>query len=414
MSSHLHHYFTKIGGNVSLPSSSSKPSFLADYSNPTPGDSGPSSKTTQIFMPKANQSLTKINLAMPHSPLLQRRESRSLGRPHVNSTFEGPISGKRKSSATSIPERIVQVFDGFRRDSNGIRRTSVDKQRPPPSTTLILNDSETKQVQPISSTVPLSPNVNSVPLKIHEPKNHEVCMKSSIIENHDLSLAPKRVEADNSSLFSLIVHDSGSNDDEFLQEATMSTFHEVLSQPFSQIAQHQTSMLSVPTSSNPAINNTNIIAEEFNIKKKALSSIEEKQQISSVSPEPDEEPLSKEVPFNIFLSIFLLPAFDGKGKIIDVELFDKEDTKNVSFLVNGIHPKSYFHTLWDLLTVCASLVYLWYIPFLATFSSFETRNSEIVSLACTITFTLDTVVELATPKPSEINPLCSLREYEMA
>ncbi|ORY49314.1 hypothetical protein BCR33DRAFT_713683 [Rhizoclosmatium globosum] len=110
--------------------------------------------------------------------------------------------------------------------------------------------------------------------------------------------------------------------------------------------------------------------------------------------------------------IFLLPAFDGKGKIIDVELFDKEDVKNVSFLTNGIHPKSYFHTVWDLFVTCMSLVYLCYIPFLISFATYEESEIVTFSLALTTTFALDTCVALATPQPMEQNPLCSLREYE--
>ncbi|KAJ3027377.1 UNVERIFIED_CONTAM: hypothetical protein HDU68_003950 [Siphonaria sp. JEL0065] len=58
--------------------------------------------------------------------------------------------------------------------------------------------------------------------------------------------------------------------------------------------------------------------------------------------EYSEFPVLKRIQF-----FFLLPAFDAKGKQITLNYFDSSDFDALNFKKTGLHPKSYFNTLWD-------------------------------------------------------------------
>ncbi|KAI9327799.1 hypothetical protein BDR26DRAFT_78948 [Obelidium mucronatum] len=75
--------------------------------------------------------------------------------------------------------------------------------------------------------------------------------------------------------------------------------------------------------------------------------------------------LKKATSLNWFQIVCLLPAFDGKGKVIDLELLDQADTNNVSLFINGLHPKSFFNTIWDFIMSSKGL-FFWYIVSLNT------------------------------------------------
>ncbi|KAJ3298601.1 Potassium voltage-gated channel sub H member 7 [Rhizoclosmatium sp. JEL0117] len=100
--------------------------------------------------------------------------------------------------------------------------------------------------------------------------------------------------------------------------------------------------------------------------------------------------------FNWSLVAFLYPAFDGKGQWIQLSQFDKVDMSNVSFLVNGLHPRSFFNTYFDFT-----------ISLLQRFDLF--KLNEILPTI----FFIETCVNMCTPQPRISNPICNYREYEM-
>ncbi|KAJ3354599.1 anaphase-promoting complex subunit Hcn1 [Entophlyctis luteolus] len=67
---------------------------------------------------------------------------------------------------------------------------------------------------------------------------------------------------------------------------------------------------------------------------------------------------------NLFLIWFLLPSFDNKGGLLDLEEFDSTDFDNVSFLTCGFHPRSKFNTFWDLYMAVVYSLSVWLIPLL--------------------------------------------------
>ncbi|KAJ3074959.1 hypothetical protein HDU99_001624, partial [Rhizoclosmatium hyalinum] len=47
----------------------------------------------------------------------------------------------------------------------------------------------------------------------------------------------------------------------------------------------------------------------------------------------------------------LIPAFDSKGRRITIDQFNGSDFEGISFAMNGLHPKSLFITVFDVLMV---------------------------------------------------------------
>ncbi|KAJ3228346.1 hypothetical protein HDU78_009802 [Chytriomyces hyalinus] len=86
----------------------------------------------------------------------------------------------------------------------------------------------------------------------------------------------------------------------------------------------------------------------------------------------------------IYLVFFLLPAFDNKGRTLRLDQFEQADFDTINFLVNGLHPKSTFSTVWDF---------------------FMSGNVTIV-------FSVDSLVSIITPQSFDLNEMCSFREYE--
>ncbi|KAJ3394094.1 hypothetical protein HDU84_000122 [Entophlyctis sp. JEL0112] len=58
--------------------------------------------------------------------------------------------------------------------------------------------------------------------------------------------------------------------------------------------------------------------------------------------------------YQAWFIMFLFPAFDQKGRKLTADQFDETDFESINFFVNGIHPKSYFSTLWDAIIACRS------------------------------------------------------------
>ncbi|TPX60181.1 hypothetical protein CcCBS67573_g09028 [Chytriomyces confervae] len=115
-----------------------------------------------------------------------------------------------------------------------------------------------------------------------------------------------------------------------------------------------------------------------------------------------------------FLLQFLLPAYDNKGKPVTLEVFEPQDIENISFGVNGLHPKSHFNTIWDLVGVGLFLYFCWYIPIVICFNDdFSILDETKFSIAMSAIYVLDSIVFMLTPTPSLSSTLMySFREYE--
>ncbi|KAJ3017275.1 UNVERIFIED_CONTAM: anaphase-promoting complex subunit Hcn1 [Siphonaria sp. JEL0065] len=61
--------------------------------------------------------------------------------------------------------------------------------------------------------------------------------------------------------------------------------------------------------------------------------------------------------YDLFSYYFLIPAFDCRGRKIPWDQFDQSDFDDMSFTVNGIHPKSRFMTGFDILIICFGPTY---------------------------------------------------------
>ncbi|KAJ3293686.1 anaphase-promoting complex subunit Hcn1 [Rhizoclosmatium sp. JEL0117] len=59
--------------------------------------------------------------------------------------------------------------------------------------------------------------------------------------------------------------------------------------------------------------------------------------------------------YQTYLVCFLLPAFDNKGRKLELDQFEEEDFESIQFGINGLHPKSYFNTGWDFIITILKL-----------------------------------------------------------
>ncbi|KAJ3058528.1 hypothetical protein HDU99_006767, partial [Rhizoclosmatium hyalinum] len=48
-----------------------------------------------------------------------------------------------------------------------------------------------------------------------------------------------------------------------------------------------------------------------------------------------------------FALLFLLPAYDNKGRVLNLEQFDRSDFDDATFRLCGFHPRSVFISYWD-------------------------------------------------------------------
>ncbi|KAJ3012238.1 UNVERIFIED_CONTAM: hypothetical protein HDU68_001309 [Siphonaria sp. JEL0065] len=53
-----------------------------------------------------------------------------------------------------------------------------------------------------------------------------------------------------------------------------------------------------------------------------------------------------------FVLWFLLPAFDNKGRPLDLEQFDRSDFDDATFELCGMHPRSCFISYWNFFMTC--------------------------------------------------------------
>ncbi|ORY44190.1 hypothetical protein BCR33DRAFT_236984 [Rhizoclosmatium globosum] len=112
------------------------------------------------------------------------------------------------------------------------------------------------------------------------------------------------------------------------------------------------------------------------------------------------------------LLTFLLPVFDSKGRIVDLFHFEKAEIDNLSFSRNGLHPRSLFNTVWDLVVIVMFLIFTWLIPFFISFYDAPVEQFPLFSIVMTVTFALESITSVLTPQPKAANVLYSFREYE--
>ncbi|ORY41959.1 hypothetical protein BCR33DRAFT_851968 [Rhizoclosmatium globosum] len=118
--------------------------------------------------------------------------------------------------------------------------------------------------------------------------------------------------------------------------------------------------------------------------------------------------------FDYFSYYCLIPAYDSKGKRITWDQFDASDFNEISFLRNGLHPKSIVITYFDVITVLANIICLAEVPFIIGFNSvLPDSYGEYFSVIITIVFSIESLVAISTPN-SQIGKttIYSIREYE--
>ncbi|KAI9338254.1 hypothetical protein BDR26DRAFT_863288 [Obelidium mucronatum] len=129
---------------------------------------------------------------------------------------------------------------------------------------------------------------------------------------------------------------------------------------------------------------------------------------------PTTTPAQKSVVNSIwhgYLFLFLLPAFDNKGRPLTSDQFDGSDLDGISFGVHGLHPKSYFCTALDFVMSFLMFACLWIVPFII---SYHLDYASILGLSMIVTtvFAIDTTISCFTPQSSNLHAMCSFREYE--
>ncbi|KAI9338210.1 hypothetical protein BDR26DRAFT_919486 [Obelidium mucronatum] len=128
------------------------------------------------------------------------------------------------------------------------------------------------------------------------------------------------------------------------------------------------------------------------------------------SPVPVESPMASRlrILYQYYLVCFLLPAYDNKGRKLTLDQFDEADFDSIRFWVNGLHPKSYFNTVWDFVMSIAYFVILWIIPYVVAFNGPWTP----ITLFITFVFSANTFMSTITPQSQNVHEMCSFREYE--
>ncbi|KAI8618729.1 hypothetical protein BC830DRAFT_902696 [Chytriomyces sp. MP71] len=107
----------------------------------------------------------------------------------------------------------------------------------------------------------------------------------------------------------------------------------------------------------------------------------------------------------------LIPAFGSNGQLLSKE-FDAKDISELSFLANGMHPKSYFNTICDLIIIIQFIVVVWFVPFLVAYQE-DDGIRHLVSGVLSILFAVNTAISGVTPISKVSNTIiCTVAEYE--
>ncbi|KAI8621375.1 hypothetical protein BC830DRAFT_1163823 [Chytriomyces sp. MP71] len=124
--------------------------------------------------------------------------------------------------------------------------------------------------------------------------------------------------------------------------------------------------------------------------------------------------LEKILMLDSFTRFCLIPAYDHKGHRVGTKILRETDIGNVSFIVNGIHPRSLFFNVWDLFMSVSMLGIVYTIPFVAAFNpDYDIVNMHALSACLTVLFAVDTAVSCVTPLvPIAATNNHNLAEYE--
>ncbi|KAI8619990.1 hypothetical protein BC830DRAFT_657340 [Chytriomyces sp. MP71] len=91
--------------------------------------------------------------------------------------------------------------------------------------------------------------------------------------------------------------------------------------------------------------------------------------------------IKEEFQHHHFVLNFLIPVFDNKGRVVDLDQFDRADIADAAFSVCGLHPRSLFSSYWDFVMTILYLLMLWLLPFSICFTitDFDSPNSRGIS-----------------------------------
>ncbi|TPX73658.1 hypothetical protein CcCBS67573_g05082 [Chytriomyces confervae] len=137
--------------------------------------------------------------------------------------------------------------------------------------------------------------------------------------------------------------------------------------------------------------------------------------LSSASPAPSRKQsvIADAKTPTFFERYFLFPAYDHKGRRISVESLAIFGKIEVSFLVNGLHPRSLFSNLWDLLFGIVIFVLFWLIPLVAAYNPiYNLCSINLLAVSISIILLLDSILSLATPLLVNSDFSFDLGEYE--
>ncbi|KAJ3236247.1 Potassium/sodium hyperpolarization-activated cyclic nucleotide-gated channel 2 [Chytriomyces hyalinus] len=139
---------------------------------------------------------------------------------------------------------------------------------------------------------------------------------------------------------------------------------------------------------------------------------------------PPQLPISEEFKNWHFTLSFLIPCYDNKGRVIDIDQFERKDIEDAVFSACGLHPRSLFMSYWDFGMSLFHFICIWLVPFcicyqktLQDYEEAPSINPMInitFSFVCSIVFLCDSVVSVMTPQPIAAYSMCSFRDYELS
>ncbi|KAI8619807.1 hypothetical protein BC830DRAFT_1102119 [Chytriomyces sp. MP71] len=119
----------------------------------------------------------------------------------------------------------------------------------------------------------------------------------------------------------------------------------------------------------------------------------------------------------------IMPAFDQKGRWLDLDQFDTTDFQDLSFRVSGFHPRSLAISLWDACMVLFYLLCIVMIPFCICFQEpfgdnqvpvLDPSLSRCLSIVYSSIYLIDSVFSFVTPYPSVSKAGAGIRDFELS
>ncbi|KAJ3251916.1 hypothetical protein HDU77_005533 [Chytriomyces hyalinus] len=116
-----------------------------------------------------------------------------------------------------------------------------------------------------------------------------------------------------------------------------------------------------------------------------------------------------------YAAIFLLPAYDDKGRRLALDSFELEDLLVVHFVATGMHPKSVFNTYWDVTMIALFSAIFWMVPFVISFQPLlPDKTLHYTCYTITVIYFFESLISAVTPVASvSTSVIYSFREYEL-